>query len=102
MRLFWSAAASTIPIDFDRWSTASRSHPPRALASRVLPDRPSHVSTAGRSNDVSIMIDESTAQECAFHSPGELPALEWRISLFRFGLGGANHEALAGVDESDV
>src|SRR5215470_5098767 len=62
----------------------------------------SHVLTAGRSDDLSVVIDESAAQKGALHLPRKLLPLEWRISLFRFGLGSANHEAVVRIDETEA
>ena len=43
----------------------------RAVASRAPLQGPSHVLTAGRSDDLSVVIDESAAQKGALHLPRE-------------------------------
>src|SRR5215831_18682723 len=75
----------------------------RHIAVRWSPaQRPPHVLTARRSDDVAVVVDQSAAQKRALHPTGKFLPLERRISLLGFRLRSPNHKAFMWVDESDV
>jgi hypothetical protein len=65
-------------------------------------NRPSQILPARRTDDLPIIIDQAAAKESALHPAGERDALERRVALVGFGLGGADDEAFVRIDEGNV
>ena len=76
--------------------------PSRRVSAASLFDRSVEISAARRADDLSVLVDERAAQEGALDPAGEFLALEGRVSLPGFRIGGAYGEGLVRVDKHDV